>query len=225
MSLVELLCPRCGRGLDPRPRQRVHACAECHGSWEAVSGQGLVPVPRSIVRPKIAPPWDARLVLLPVWCVTVHRERLGKISDRMAGEIRIPANGIARMPLLVAAARRMTRDASPCEDWTAMEAPVDPAEMDAETAFAVAEAVALRHVDGWPSQNEVESVQIPLGSARLVDWPCANVGAELVELVGGLSLPEALVQNIGSRDQRSALGAEIARLDHTSDFVRSRTGG
>ena len=73
--------------------------------------------------------------------------------------------------------------------------------------------------------HEVESVQIPLGSARLVDWPCANVGAELVELVGGLSLPEALVQNMGSRDQRSALGAEIARLDHTSDFVRSRTGG
>ena len=225
MSLVELLCPRCARGMAPRTGQLIHACPNCHSSWEAVSGQGLIPVARSIVRPRIAPVAGSKLALVPVWCVAVHREEMGDVADRMAAEIRIPANGIARMPLLVAAARRLTRAAAPREDWEGIEAPVDPAEMDAETAFAIAESVALRHVDGWPSESEVETVEIPLGSARLVDWPCAQAGAELVELVGGLSLSPGLVENMGSQDQRGALGSAIGGLNLPREYTPTGSGG
>lgn len=221
MSLVELLCPTCGRGLGPRPGQVIHACRECGASWEAVEGHGLVPVRREIVRPRIAPPSGASLILMPVWCITVHREQLPEVADRMTGEIRVPATGVSRMPLLVASARRLTRAASPREVLEGVDALVDPAEVDAETAFAVAEAVALRHVAGWPQERDVESVRIPLGGALLVDWPCVVEGADLVELVGGLSIPAALGENIGPRDQRSVLGPAFLGLDLPDRYTPS----
>ncbi len=219
MSLVELICPRCGKGLAPRQGQVIHACASCGASCEAVAGQGLIPVVRQIVRPRIAPRSDASLVLMPVWCITVHRESLGEVADRMAAEIRVPATGIARMPLLVATARRLTSAAAPREVWDGVEAIVDPAEIDAETAFAIAESVALRHVTGWPRERDLESVQIPLGGAQLLDWPCAVEGTDLVELVGGLSMPAALGENIGPRDQRAALASSIKGLNLPGKFT------
>lgn len=222
MSLVELLCPRCGQGMPPRPGESIHACPACSASWEAVAGQGLIPVPRLLIRPRMAPPEGGRLVLMPVWCVAVHRAEMGEVADRMAAEIRIPANGIARMPLLMAAARRLTRAAAPREEWTGMEAPLDPAEMDVETAFAIAESVALRHVSGWPAEHEVESVRIPLGGARLVDWPCIELRGELVELVGGLALSSGLNDNMGSRDQQAALASAIQGLNLPRDYVPTR---
>ena len=222
MSLVELLCPRCGHGMPPKPGQSIHACPSCSASWEAVSGKGLIPVPRLLVKPRIAPPEGSRLVLLPVWCVTVHREQMGEVADRMAAEIRVPANGIARMPVLVQAARRLTRAAAPREDWAGVEPPVDPAEMDVETAFAVAESVALRHVSGWPAEHEVETVRIPLGGARLVDWPCAEIRGELFELVGGLALSTGLTENMGSTDQQRSLASSIDGLNLPREYVPTR---
>ena len=224
MSLVELICPKCGRGLDPRPGQCIHACRDCGSSWEAVPSRGLIPVPRSIVRPCIAPPRGASVILFPIWCVKVHREKLPEVEDRMAGEIRVPATGIARMALLVASARRLTRAASPRTDWSGIDALVDPAEIDAETAFAVAESVALRHIPGWPKEQDVESTTIPLGGAALMDWPCAVEGSDLVELVGGLSLPVALVENIRPRDQHATLAAAILGLNLPPEYTPTRSG-
>ena len=224
MSLVELICPKCGLGLDPRPGQRIHACRECGSSWEAVPGRGLIPVPRAVVRPCIAPSRGASVILFPIWCVKVHCEKLPEVEDRMAAEIRVPATGIARMPLLVASARRLTRAASPRTDWSGIDTLVDPAEIDAETAFAVAESVALRHVPGWPNEQEVESTVIPLGGAVLVDWPCAVEGSDLIELVGGLSLPAALVENIRPRDQHAGLAAAILGLNLPGEYTPTRTG-
>ena len=158
----------------------------------------------------------------PLWCVAVHREQMGDVSERMADEIRIPANGIARMPVLVAAARRLTRAAAPREEWPGIDPPVDPAEMDVETAFAIAESVALRHVNGWPAEHEVESVHIPLGGARLVDWPCAELRGELLELVGGLALSAGLNDSMGSRDQQAPLATAIRGLNLPREYVPTR---
>ena len=224
MSLVELLCPKCGRGLDPRPGQCIHACRDCGSSWEAVPSHGLIPVPRGLVRPCIAPSRGSSLILLPVWCIKVHREKLPEVSDRMAEEIRIPATGIARMSLLVSAARRLTRAASPRTDWSGIDPLVDPAEIDAETAFAVAESVALRHVPGWPKEQEVESISIPLGSAILVDWPCSVEGSDLVELLGGLSLPVALVENMSPREQQASLAGAILGLNLPREYTPTQAG-
>ncbi len=224
MSLVELICPKCGLGLDPRPAQCIHACRSCGSSWEAVPARGLVAVRRTIVRPRIAPPRGASVILFPIWCIKVHCEKLPEVGHRMAAEIRVPATGLARMPLLVKSARRLTRAASPRTDWSGIDALVDPAEIDAETAFAVAESVALRHVPGWPEETEVETITIPLGGAALMDWPCAVEGTDLVELVGGLSLPLALVENIRPREQRAALAPAILGLDLPREHTPTRTG-
>jgi hypothetical protein len=211
--------------MPPKAGQSIHACPACSASWEAVSGKGLIPVPRLLVKPRMAPPRGARLVLVPVWCVTVHRHEMGEVADRMADEIRIPANGIARLPVLIEAARRLTRAAAPREDWTGVEPPVDPAEMDVETAFAVAEAVALRHVSGWPAEHEVETVRIPLGGARLVDWPCAGHHGEIIELVGGLAFSTGITENMGSRDQQASLAAAIHGLNLPTEYVPTRASG
>jgi hypothetical protein len=224
MSLVELLCPKCGCGLDPRPGQCIHACRDCGSSWEAIPSHGLVPVPRGLVRPRIAPSPDTSLILLPVWCIKVHREKLPDVADRMAEEIRVPATGLARLPLLVGSARRLTRAASTRADWSGIEALVDPAEIDAETAFAVAESVALRHVPGWPKEQDVESVSIPLGGANLVDWPCAVEGSDLVELVGGLSLPVALVENMRPREQQATLAGAILGMNLPREYTPTQAG-
>lgn len=224
MSLVELICPACARSLSPGPGQRIHACRDCGRSWEAVAGRGLLAVERALIRPRIAPSTEAPLHLVPVWCIAVHREELGEVARRMAAEIRVPATGIARLPLLVECARRLTRAAAPWEPWPDLQVVADPAEIDAETAFAIAEAVALRHVPGWPRDAEVESVRIPLGGARLVDWPCAVEGSDLVELVGGLSLSRALVEQVEPRDQRAALGPAIAALNLPREFTPTRSG-
>lgn len=220
MSLIELICPTCGHGLAPRAGQIIHACKDCHASWEAIAGRGLLPVARQIVRPRIAPPRGAQVVLVPVWCVALHRESLPEVADRMPAEIRVPATGIDRMPLLVECARRLTRAAAPREVWEGMEAPVDSAEIDAATAFAIAESVALRHVPGWPSDDQVASTAIPLGSAQLVDWPCATEGPDLVELVGGLSMP-AITDGVPSA-ARSALTSAIVGLALPEEFVPTR---
>jgi len=154
----------------------------------------------------------------------VHREKLPEIFERMAEEIRVPATGIARMPLLVSSARLLTRAASPRTDWSGIEALVDPAEIDAETAFAVAESVALRHVPGWPTEQEVESISIPLGGAILVDWPCAVEGSDLVDLVGGLSLPVALLENMSPREQQVTLAGAILGLNLPREYTPTRAG-
>ena len=222
MSLMELVCPRCSRGLQPRSGQRIHACSNCGSSWEPVFGSGLVPVARELVRPCFRPEAGARLILLPVWCITVRTDALPMVADRMAPEIRVPANGVRRLPLLVEVARRLTRAGTVREAWSGVGYESESAEMDVETAFAVAESVALRHVPGWPRADDVDKVEIPLGSARLVDWPCTEVGTDLVELVGGLSIAPALVEDASPRDQQGPLAGPIAALELPSGEVLTR---
>lgn len=224
MSLVELICPDCAASMPPRPGQAIHACASCGASWEAVAGHGLARVPRQLACPNVAPGARGTLHLLPVWCVAVHRDRLPGVGERMAAEIRVPATGIGRLALLVESARRLTRAAAPVREWTGVEAVGEGAEIDAETAFAVAEAVALRHVPGWPADEAVETVELPLGGARLVDWPCVAEGSELVELVGGLALPGALFGAGAPRDQRPVLGPALAALGIRPESTPTRSG-
>lgn len=210
MSLLALTCPVCADALPAGRDQRVLVCARCARTW-AVPDEGdrLVPQVRTLVRPQCSVPEAAEIVLLPMWLVHLHVESMPRAPRAMASEIRIPAVGMQRLPLLLHFARNLTRAPLEWQQWENVDVPVEPAEVTAADAYALAETVVLRHVEGWPDDASLAQLQIPLGAARLVDWPCARLGSELIELVGGLSTQRALADAAGLRDRRAALSGAL----------------
>ena len=71
-------------------------------------------------------------------------------------------------------------------------------------AYSVAEMVVLRHVEGWPADDDLDA-EIPLGSARLLDWPFTQRGLELIDLVAGLTLHSTALGPLQPADVRPLL--------------------
>ena len=213
MTLLALVCPACASALPAAPERRVLACRDCGRSWRIADGvDRLLPVPRAPVRPRHRPPDGAELLLLPVWRVKVRTEDLAEVAGRLPREVRIPAVGVQRLPLLVQFARNLSRAPLVLEEWEDVQVAVEAAELGAEDAFTLAETVVLRHVDGWPDDASLPTLEIPLSSAHLVDWPCARWRSELIDLVGGLSAPRAMIDAAGLVDRGAALRGALDRL-------------
>jgi len=122
-------------------------------------------------------------------------------------KILVPATGRDAFGRLVDSARRLTRTR---RDFQELPAPPGrpvplppPAEMGVEEAYAVAEIVALGHLEGWPPDEEVANWQAPFGSLRLVDWPCRQTPQQLIDLVFGLAVDPALVRGLPLTDARA----------------------
>ena len=212
MSLLALICPQCSDALPAVRERRVLVCERCARTWAVPEeGERLAPLVRTLVRPECRIPDAAEVVLLPVWLVRLHVESMAQAPPALPTEIRVPAVGVQRLPLLLHFARNLTRCPVTWQEWEGVEVALEPAELTAADAFALAETVVLRHVDGWPDDASLAQLQLPFGAARLVDWPCARIGSELIELVGGLSTQRALVDAADLRDRRDALEAALER--------------
>ena len=224
MTLIALNCPACAVALGAADERCLFVCEGC-GRTLAVSpsADGLAVVPRRTIRPTRRPAITEPVVLLPVWSVTVQTEDLGGVGEALPRRVFVPAVGVARLPLLLQFARNLTRAPLEPLEWDGVAGvPVEPAEVAAEDAFVMAETVVLRHLDHWPSDERLVDLEVPLGSAGLLDWPCALRGSELVELVGGLSIHRSLVEAVGLRDRRAVLSAALERVD---DDPAIRTAG
>lgn len=214
MSLLALICPQCSAALDVAPERRVLVCDTCAKTWTVPEeGDRLAPTARTLVRPERVAPEGAEIVLLPMWLVSLHVESIPQAPPSLPTEVRIPAVGVRRLPVLLHFARNLTRAPLVWQPWEGAQAPVDPAELTPADAYALAETVVLRHVDGWPDDRMLAALELPFGTARLVDWPCARIGSELIELVGGLSTQRALVDAADLRDRRPQLESALAARD------------
>lgn len=213
MSLLALICPQCAAPLPSGAEHQVLVCTTCARTWSVPSdGDELVPLARTLVRPVHSVPAGAELVLLPVWAVRLRVEAISRAPRGLPVEIRLPALGVQRLPLLMAFARNLTRAPAAWREWEGVQAAVDPTELSAEDAFALAETIVLRHVEGWPDDASLPDLEIPFGGARLLDWPCARFGSELIELVAGLSTQRALAESSDLRDRRDVLQPALDQL-------------
>ena len=214
MRLVALACPDCGTSLDVAAEARVLPCHGCRHSFALASDAGrLVRVPRTLVRPRQVADARAAIVLLPVWSVSVDTGALGGVGAALPEVVRLPAVGVARMPLLMQFARNLTRAPAVVEEWSGgPEVVPERAEIPVEDAFTLAETVVLRHLEHWPPDEVLSTLEIPLGSARLLDWPCAVLGGELIELVAGLSIHRSLVEQVPMEDRRAALAPAMEAI-------------
>jgi hypothetical protein len=143
---------------------------------------------------------------VPIWVFPLDDEAAGRGLPR---EIRVPALGRRAYGRLVAAAQRMSRDPVPLDLQLrpaegSMPRPPE-AELSVEEAYAVAEVVALAHLQGWPPEPELEAWEPPLGPLRLVDLPCHESPSGLVELVQGMSVDGAALQALHTVDARGIL--------------------
>lgn len=215
--LIDLQCAACGADLPTAPERRIFVCEQCGKSWGPAFAEGwtrLEEIPRQIVAPRQNPPPHGAIVLLPVWVVPVRAGEGVGPSPFLPEEIRLPAVGIDRMQLLMTFALRLTRAAGA---WSRLEgAPLrpEPAEITAEDAFELAELVALRSVDGWPPDEELEGLEIPFGPPRLMDLPCHHQGSELRDLVSGRCVSAGLRGDRILQDQREAITSTLLRVGH-----------
>ncbi len=214
MVLIALNCPRCAVALDAVDERRVFVCAQCGRALAVPPGSDtLTEVPRQLLRPTRRPDITDPVVLMPVWSVSVHTAELGTVGDALPSRVFVPGVGVARLPLLLQFARNLSRAPIDPRPWSGVDGiGVEPAEVSAEDAFVMAETVVLRHLEHWPSDERLEDLEIPLGSASLLDWPCVLRGSEVVDLVGGLSIHRSLVETVGLRDRRDALSTGFERL-------------
>jgi hypothetical protein len=206
MSLLALVCPRCAAPLPVGEELEVFVCKSCARNWFVSPDENLlVPLERTLVRPLRSAPSGAAVVLLPVWAVRVRVQSIARAPRGLPVEVRVPAVGVRRLPLLLGFARNLTRAPEAWQAWEGGSLAVEPAELSAADAFALAEMIVLRHVDGWPGDAGLQDLEIPFGGARLLDWPCACFGGELLDLVAGLSTQRALIDGIQLSDHRDAL--------------------
>lgn len=213
MTLLALACPHCATALDDAPERRVFTCTTCARTLTPrLDGRGLLEVPRQLIRPQRRPDDGARLVLLPVWSVTVHTEALGPVGAALPSRVRVPAVGVERLQTLLQFARNLTRAPVDPAAWEGVDVRGEGAEVTAEDALVMAETVVLRHLDAWPSDDQLATLEIPMGAARLLDWPCAIRGSEMIELVGGLSIHRSLVENVELRDRTAELAGALEAL-------------
>lgn len=227
MVLIALNCPRCAVALDAVDERQVFVCTQCGGTVAVAPGSdALAEVPRRLVRPTRRPSVTEPVVLVPMWSVSVRTAELGSTGDALPARVFVPAVGVARLPLLLQFARNLSRAPIDPRPWSEMEdVGVEPAEVSAEDAFVMAETVVLRHLEHWPSDDQLSDLEIPLGSASLLDWPCALRGSEVVDLVGGLSTHRSLVDAVGLHDRRAALQAGFERLGAPGVASSGPTGG
>lgn len=213
VTLLVLACPHCGTGLDVTAERRVHVCGDCQRTLTPrFDGQGFVEIDRRPVRPCLRPATGARLVLLPVWSVEVDTTVFGAVGAALPSEVRIPAVGVGRLSILLQFARNLTRAPVGVAPWAGVELSPEPAEVAAEDAFVLAETVVLRHLDHWPGDDALESLEIPLGAVHLLDWPCAIRGGEVIELVAGLSVHRALLEEVDLVDRTQELAAAMEAI-------------
>lgn len=213
MGLLALVCPRCAAPLPAGAEREALVCGPCARTWSVSSdGDALVPLARTLVRPVHAIASGAEIVLLPVWAVRLRVDAIPRAPRGLPVEIRLPAVGVQRLPLLLAFARNLTRAPVVWQEWEGVEASVEPTELSSTDAFTLAETIVLRHVDGWPDDASLPDLEIPFGGARLLDWPCARFGSELLDLVAGLSTQRALVESSDLRDRRAALQPALEQL-------------
>jgi len=206
---VALRCPACGQALPTAPERRVFVCAECGGSSTVPPGDAdrLVELRRSLLAPREGWP-EGPVVLVPVWVVPIRRSALDALGEAaLPAELRIPAVGVDRMPLLVAHAVHLSRapvssHALPPEGFVG-----EPAELSIADAFEIAELTAFSLARGWPAAGDEDRVEIPFGPPNLVDLPCRPTPTELVDLVYGLAMPRALLGESALPDR----GPELRR--------------
>lgn len=213
MTLLVLACPHCGSGFDVTAECRVHVCGDCRRTLAPrLDGRGFVEIPRETVRPRLRPATGARIVLLPVWVVGVDTSGFGPVGAALPDEVRIPAVGVARLSILLQFARNLTRAPAASLPWSGVDVAPERAEVAAEDAYVLAETVVLRHLDHWPGDDALESLEVPLGAVRLVDWPCAVRGGEVIELVAGLSVHRALLEGVELADRTRELATAMEAI-------------
>ena len=205
-GLIELVCPRCADPLPIVGEERIFACRGCATRWMAPESgsKGLIESVRTLVAPQQPLEEAAPLFYLPLWVIRVRTDEMGPVGERMPQEIRVPAFGLGRMPLVLQFARNLSRSPAVWHEWSGPELSIEPAELGASDAFSVAELVVLRHVEGWPGDDDLD-VEIPLGSARLLDWPFTQRGMELIDLVAGLTLHSTALGPLQPADSRTCL--------------------
>ena len=214
MTLLALACPHCATALDVVSERQVFVCASCERTLSPrLDGRGFLEVPRQLARPAVRPAPGARIVLLPVWAVDVSTEDFGPVGSALPSVVRLPAVGVGRLATLLQFARNLTRAPAQPVAWDAVRVSREPAEVTAEDAFVLAETVVLRHLEHWPGDDALESLEIPLGAARLLDWPCAVRGSEMIDLVAGLSVHRSLVDDVLLTDRTAELTPAIEALE------------
>ncbi len=194
MTWVALLCPECAAELPAMPQLRVHTCPSCNRSWTLWGEDGWRALPRFAVRPR-----DAHTVpgeawrWWPIWEVGLEASALSGRGAELPPRLLLPAIGVSRLSLLLRSARNLSR-ARPEFETAEEAAALGPrerlsAEIGPEDAYVLAETLALRLVDAWPTDEQIDTIEIPLTRARLLDWPVVARAGEWVDLVAGLTLP------------------------------------
>jgi predicted RNA-binding Zn-ribbon protein involved in translation (DUF1610 family) len=194
-EVLALRCPSCGEALPTRTQMRIWVCPSCATTSMASGrdGEGFQVLERTLVAPQEEFSREEKLYLFPVW----------SINDRDQGDVRIPATGLERMPLLLSLAQRLTQAQSPWSVWNvARHLPRAGADLHVEEAFAMAELLRRN------AEDLVERAGPRFGGARLLDWPCVSRSSQLVELVGGRAASGRLLEGL----QPVARGPELAAL-------------
>lgn len=213
MTLLALACPNCATALADAPERSLFVCATCARTLSPrVDGRGLIEVTRTSVRPQRRPEAGAQLVLLPTWSVTLHRDLLGGIGVSLPARVLVPAVGVGRLQTLLQFGRNLTRAPIDPQPWDGVDVRGDAAEVAAEDALVLAETVVLRHLDHWPSDDQLPTLDIPLGRAELLDWPCQIRGGELIDLVGGISVQRTMIESVDLTDRTAALEGAFEAL-------------
>lgn len=205
LSLLDLRCPRCGQAPDGADQAglRLWACRPCGLSTTPdPAGDGRLLELRRVALP--SPLGEAQLYL-PLFELPL----LDPPHPGLPARILVLAVGLDRARLLLQGSRQLTLAAAAQGLPGAIDplAPA-PAELGVEEAFELAGHVALSCADGWPRDDAEASTELSLGMPRLVDWPFARRGSELLDLVLGMALPAALLDGTPAGCLReSGLGA------------------
>jgi hypothetical protein len=146
---------------------------------------------------------------MPFWRLEIPAEVIRSSGDRLPREMRIPAVGLQRSPLLLRWADQLSRvreELGESTPWKRLELtpgpPPEPAEIAAEDAYELAELLGLQMVKNWPPADELESWEIPFSSPQLIDWPCAQRHGELEDLIFGRAVSDTLLAERVFSDQR-----------------------
>jgi len=217
MTLLALACPECATALPDAEERHLFVCGTCSRTWSPrLDGRGLMEIPRHPIAPTRRPEPGARVVMIPVWNVTIHTDLLGGIGQSLPSRVRVPAVGVDRLQTLLQFARNLSRAPVAPARWEGVAARAENAELAAEDALVLAETVVLRHLNHWPSDDQLPTLEIPVGGAHLVDWPCAVRGSEVIELVGGLSVHRSLIDGVELADQAGTLDHAFSAIESGS---------
>lgn len=190
LSLVDLRCPRCGQETEGAGEAGLWlwACRPCGLSMTPdPTGEGpLLELQRVALPAGHGEPG----LQLPVYELPLLEPPHAGLPARVL----VLAVGLGRARLLLQGSRQLTLAAAAqgLPDPVGAAAPA-PAELGVEESFELAGHVAMSCVDGWPRDDAAASTELSLGMPRLLDWPFARRGRELLDLVLGMALPAALL--------------------------------